>query len=114
MLENEHTETLPEVRETTEITPHHENILKLQEQTFKVVADSLTVLHKAIIGAYYNGKKVTRNQVLAAGPIVAKFLPKLESVGSGGVHLHLNIPRHQEPKVIQAKPSQSVPDQSSE
>ena len=73
-------------------------INNLRAKILELVQDSAEVIHCAVRGETWNGKKITRTQLYAASPIVAKFSPTIDNVASGQVHLHLNIPR---PKAIE-------------
>lgn len=102
---------LPEVAvaEEAELSPFEKKITQLKDRMLNLVSDSIEVIECAVNSNTWKntGKRVTRTQIFAASPIVSKFAPELEKLGSGAVHLHLNIPRptlpETKPKIIEAK-----------
>ncbi len=98
----ENIEQLPEIVEIEKLSPTEKKINSLRNKILELVQDSADVIHCAVKGEYYKGKKITRTQVFAASPIVAKFAPTIEQAASGQVHLHLNIPRPKAIEVVEA------------
>lgn len=101
--------SVPTLTESNEQSPMDKEIAKMQNKMLKLVNDSLDVLDCAINGkAWRDGKKVSRTQLYAASPLVARFAPELETLKSGAVHLHLSIPRPKQAQGDGAKPMQVV------
>ncbi len=95
-------EQLPEIVEKHNLSPIEKKLERIRNKIIELVDDSTQVIHAAIKGETWNGKKITRTQLYAASPIVQRFAPTLEQSGSGQVHLHLNIPRPKAIEVIEA------------
>ena len=101
--------SVPTLVESNEVTTMDKEIAKMQSKMLKLVNDSLDVLDCAINGkTWRDGKKVSRTQLYAASPLVARFAPELATLKSGAVHLHLSIPRPTLAQGEGAKPMQMV------
>lgn len=96
-------QNLPEIVETekTQLSKEEKQIARIKAKVISLVEDATECVHQAVKGENYRGKKITRSQLFAASPIVARFAPEIDKTASGQVHLHLNIPRPK-PQVIEA------------
>ena len=86
---------IPEIVEARELSVVEKKIAKIKDRMVDLLEDSLDVLHTAIKGDKWKdtGKVVTRTQLYAATPIVAKFAPEIEKSSTGAIHFHMNVPR---------------------
>lgn len=90
------TGSVPQVVQTSELTPHQKKINQIRTRLVDTVYDGLDVLHKTI-----QGEKISRSRIFAAQAVL-RFAPNLEQETSGNVHLHFNVPRPKH-KTVQAK-----------
>lgn len=79
---------------------------RIRRKLEALVEASVDVSICAVTDEHYKGKKLSKTQIFTAVQVVKGFAPKVDQGGTGGVYLHLNVPRPTEVKTLdQAAPA---------